>query len=102
MGSSLEAHESNVSRQEKSESSVGAYEAKTHLAELLDRVEGGETIAITRHGKPIAKLVPGSGGVARPDVRKAVEEMKRFREERGPILGPGLTIRDLIEEGRRF
>jgi prevent-host-death family protein len=102
MVSSLEAHESEGSRGEETESSVGAYEVKTHLAELLDRVERGETITITRHGKPIAKLVPASGGVARPDARKAVEEMKRFRDEHGPILGPGRTIRDLIEEGRRF
>src|SRR3954449_2613358 len=80
---------------------VGAYEAKTHLPQLLDRVEGGETITITRHGKPVAKLVPASGETAKPDVKKAVEEMKRFRQEHGPTLGPGLTIRDLIEEGRR-
>ena len=40
------------------ESSVGAYQAKTHLPQLLDRVEGGETITITRHGKPIARLIP--------------------------------------------
>ena len=102
MNLSLEAHVTEGGGGERSESSMGAYEAKTHLAELLDRVEGGETITITRHGKPIAKLVPASGGVARPDVRKAVEEMKRFREEHGPLLGPGFTIRDLIEEGRRF
>src|SRR5690348_4128886 len=102
MSSSPEACEAEGRRGERSESSVGAYEAKTHLAELLDRVEGGETITITRHGKPIAKLVPASCGAARPDVRRAVEEMKRFREEHGPVLGPGLTIRDLIEEGRRF
>jgi prevent-host-death family protein len=102
MSSSLEAHETEGGRRERSESSVGAYEAKTHLAELLDRVEGGETITITRHGKAIAKLVPAFGGAARPDVRKVVEEMKRFREEHGPVLGPGLTIRDLIEVGRRL
>jgi len=82
--------------------SVGAYEAKTHLPRLLDRVEGGETITITRHGKPVARLVPAAGETAMPDVRKAVEEMKRFREEHGPTLGPGLTVRDLIDEGRRF
>src|SRR3954467_6230960 len=80
---------------------VGAYEAKTHLPQLLDRVEGGETITITRHGKPVAKLVPASGETAKPDVKKAVEKMKRFRQEHGPTLGPGLTIRELIEEGRR-
>ena len=80
---------------------VGAYEAKTHLPQLLDRVEGGETITITRHGKPVAKLVPASGETAKPDVKKAIEEMKRFQKERGPTLGPGVTIRELIEEGRR-
>src|SRR3954470_7782717 len=80
---------------------VGAYEAKTHLPQLLDRVEGGETITITRHGKPIAKLVPASGEMAKPDVKKVIEEMKRFQKDHGPTLGPGLTIRELIEEGRR-
>ena len=80
---------------------VGAYEAKTHLPQLLDRVEGGETITITRHGKPVAKLIPASGETARPDVKKVIEEMKRFQKEHGPTLGPDLTIRELIEEGRR-
>ena len=63
-------------------------------------MEGGETITITRHGKPIAKLIPASGH-AKPDVKNAIEEMKRFQKEQGPTLGPGLTIRELIEEGRR-
>jgi prevent-host-death family protein len=80
---------------------VGAYEAKTHLPRLLDRVERGETITITRHGKPVARLVPAEP-VKQTDVRAAVEEMKRFQKEHGPTLGPGLTIRDLIQEGRRF
>jgi prevent-host-death family protein len=84
------------------ESSVGAYQAKTHLPQLLDRVEGGETITITRHGKPVAKLIPAAVDTAKPDVRKVIEEMKRFQAEHGPTLGPGLTIRDLIEEGRRL
>lgn len=82
-------------------SSVGAYEAKTHLPQLLGRVERGETITITRHGKPVARLVPAEP-VKQTDTRAAVEEMKRFQEEHGPTLGPGLTIRDLIQEGRRF
>ena len=38
--------------------SVGAFEAKTHLAALLDAVSGGEQITITRHGRPVARLVP--------------------------------------------
>ena len=37
---------------------VGAYEAKTHLSELLEKVEAGEEITITKHGAPVAKLVP--------------------------------------------
>lgn len=81
---------------------VGSYEAKTHLPRLLDRVEGGETITITRHGRAVAKLVPASGEGAKPDVRKVIEEMVRFQRERGPTLGEGLTIREMIEEGRRF
>lgn len=83
-------------------SSVGAYDAKTHLAQLLDRVEGGETITITRHGRPIALLVPATSGVAKRDIKTVIEDMKRFQEERGPTLGPGVSVRDLIEEGRRF
>ncbi len=47
------------------DSSLGAYEAKTHLPLLLDRVEGGETITITRQGKPVARLVPAAGDAAK-------------------------------------
>jgi prevent-host-death family protein len=82
--------------------SVGAYEAKTHLPQLLDRVEHGETIVITRHGKPVARLVPAADSKASRDVRQVVEEMIRFQTERGPTLGPDLSLRDLIDEGRRF
>lgn len=79
---------------------VGSYEAKTHLPQLLDRVEHGETIVITRHGKPVARLIPASPATARPDVRRAVAEMLAYRDEHGPKLG-GVKVRDLIEEGRR-
>jgi prevent-host-death family protein len=82
------------------ESTVGSYEAKTHLPQLLDRVEHGETILITRHGKPVARLMPATAGRVRPDVSRAVAEMLAFRDTRGPKL-KGLKIRDLIEEGRR-
>ncbi|MEC4590111.1 type II toxin-antitoxin system Phd/YefM family antitoxin [Nitrospirillum amazonense] len=40
---------------------VGAFEAKTHLAALLDKVEAGEEVIITRHGRPVAKLSPIDG-----------------------------------------
>jgi prevent-host-death family protein len=75
---------------------VGAYEAKTHLPELLKRVENGERITITRHGHPVAEL--GPPGAASRDVRAVVEEIRRFRD--GHTLGPDLTIRQLIDEGR--
>jgi prevent-host-death family protein len=97
----IEVHEAAEGRGGTSESSVGAYEAKTHLPQLLDRVECGEAITITRHGKPVARLMPAEP-VKHADVRAAVEEMKRFQKEHGPNLGPGVTLRALIEEGRRF
>ena len=76
---------------------VGAYEAKTHLAELLDQVARGERITITRHGAPVAVLVPVPRA-DRPDPGETIEELHRFR--RGIRLG-GLTLKELIEEGRR-
>ena len=82
------------------EETVGSYEAKTHLPQLLDRVEHGETIVITRHGKPVARLVPAAAATPRPDVRRAVADMLALRDRHGPKLG-GLKVRDLIEEGRR-
>lgn len=79
--------------------SVGAYEAKTHLPELLKRVENGERITITRHGHPVAELVPPGAAPGR-DVSAVIEDIKRFRK--GHTLGPDLTIRQLIDEGRKY
>ena len=80
--------------------SIGSFEAKTHLPQLLERVSQGEEFTITRHGKPIARLVPAVPVRSRPDVRQVIEELKAFRK--GNTLGEGVTVRDLIEEGRRF
>ena len=80
--------------------SVGSYEAKTHLPQLLGEVEKGETITITKRGKPIARLVPAQSA-ARQDVSKAVEAMIAYRKQHGPTLGGKLTVKALIEEGRR-
>ena len=77
---------------------VGSYEAKTHLAALLNKVAQGERVTITRHGVPVAVMEP----VDRPDrarIREAIEQIKKHSE--GRSLG-GLTIRELIEEGRRY
>ena len=77
--------------------SIGAYEAKTHLPRLLDEVERGERITITKHGRPVAVLVPPTVAASR-DVE---EIMARFREFRKGNRLAGLTIRELIDEGRR-
>jgi prevent-host-death family protein len=76
---------------------VGVYEAKTQLPRLLDSVERGEVITITRHGKPIARLVP-----VRPNRKTVVEAVERMRAFRQQHSLDGITIRDLIEEGRRY
>jgi len=78
--------------------SVGAYEAKTHLPKLLDRVARGEKVTITRHGVPVAELVP-PGSAGKPDVSEAIDELRRLRKGRKL---DGVTIRELIEEGRRY
>jgi prevent-host-death family protein len=82
-------------------SSVGSFEAKTHLVALLGRVAQGERITITRHGNPIARLVPVEPET-KSDVKAVVEAMRAFQEKNGPVLGDGLTTRDFIEEGRRY
>jgi prevent-host-death family protein len=80
--------------------SVGSFEAKTHLPQLLERVAKGEEFTITKHGKPVARLVPVSITQPKPDVRQVIEELKAF--SKGNTLGDGITVRDLIEDGRRF
>jgi prevent-host-death family protein len=74
---------------------IGTFEAKTHLTRLLDRVAAGEQITITRHGTPIARLVP-----IRPTspIRETIARLKEF--SKGQTLG-GLRVKDLISEGRR-
>jgi prevent-host-death family protein len=54
----------------------GAFEAKNKLGALLDRVERGEEIVITRHGKPVARLVPNLGGIDRAQARAAVDRIR--------------------------
>jgi prevent-host-death family protein len=77
--------------------SVGSYEAKTHLPALLDRVAKGEQITITRHGVPVAMLVPARGA-SKSDIRETIQATIEFRK--GHRL-EGLSIREMIEEGRR-
>jgi prevent-host-death family protein len=79
--------------------SVGSYEAKTHLPELLERVAKGEKIMITKRGQPIAMLVPPVVEEKR-DVRAVIKKMKELR--RGNVLAKDLSVRELIDEGRRY
>ena len=74
---------------------IGAYEAKTHLPSLLDRVAHGEQFVITKHGRPIARVVPVYQ--SKLDRRgEAVERLKGFAK--GRTLG--VPIKKLINEGR--
>ena len=77
--------------------SVGAFDAKTHLNELLERVSQGETIQITRRGVPVARLVPPDSLEPR-NPRQAAKEIRALRE--GVTLS-GIKLRELINEGRR-
>jgi prevent-host-death family protein len=77
--------------------SVGAYEAKTKLGQLLDQVERGRTITITRHAKDVARLVPAD----HPTTDSSV--FPRLRALRQRLLLPkGETTQDLVNEGRRI
>jgi prevent-host-death family protein len=71
---------------------IGAYEAKTHLARLLDEVEAGASITITRNGRAVARLTPVA------DAKAAAERILALRSE---MRKGKLSMRGLIEEGRR-
>jgi prevent-host-death family protein len=76
---------------------IGAYEAKTHLPKLLERVGKGERITITKHGIPVAVLQPFDAE-RQFDTKAVISEIRRFRKKHRLS---GISIRDLIEEGRR-
>ena len=77
---------------------IGTSEAKNKLNELLDQVESGAEIIITRRGKAVAKLVPAGRGY---DRKKAKRAAVGLRETSKGVTLRGLKIRDLINEGRR-
>jgi prevent-host-death family protein len=77
--------------------SFGAFDAKTHLSQLLDRVEKGERITITKHGRPVACLVPVDEQLR----RTLPAQVKDFlAKTETATLGPELTMQQLIAEGR--
>jgi prevent-host-death family protein len=78
---------------------IGAFEAKTHLAALLDRVARGERITITRHGIPAAVLAPVSDTPAKLSHTEIVEGMRALRKR----VKPGrMSVRDMVNQGRRY
>jgi prevent-host-death family protein len=79
--------------------SIGAFEAKTHLASLLDRVAKGERITITRHGVPAAMLIPIGQTVQRLSHQEVVEAMRELRKR---VKSGKMGVREMINQGRRF
>ena len=76
--------------------SIGAYEAKTHLPRLLERVAKGERILITKHGVPVAELSPVNT-VPASDRQQAIERLRSFRKGKSAER----SVREMIEEGRK-
>ena len=79
--------------------SVGAFEAKTHLSALLDRVKRGHKILITKHGSPAAMLVPVE--VTEPKMTHE-EIVEGFRALRKRVKPGSMSVRDMVREGRRY
>ena len=87
---------------------VSAYDAKTHLPKLLERAQRGERFVITRHGKPVALLVP-IGPSEDVSVLRAMEQVRTIRSRlasreisTASILGPDETPRQLAHRGHRY
>lgn len=76
---------------------VGIFEAKTRLSELVEQAMAGHEVIITRHGRPVARIAPIMD--SRSEMSSLVEDIKRFRKN--CKLPKGVTIRELINEGRR-
>jgi prevent-host-death family protein len=79
---------------------VGAFEAKTHFSELLRQVEAGDTIIITRHGRPVARLVGWDADLETIQEDKASNAVSVLHAFVRPPLPTGMTRRDVIEDGR--
>jgi prevent-host-death family protein len=82
---------------------IGAFEAKNTLGSLLDRVEDGEEIVITRHGRPVARLVPNSGAANRAEVQERARAAAERIRARARTLGGGFdweTLKHDRDEGR--
>ena len=81
---------------------MSAFDAKTHFGKLLDRVSKGEEIVITRHDRPVARLVP-EGVQRRDDVCRAVAGLRELQQRisrRSKLKLSDREVRSAIEEGR--
>ena len=84
---------------------IGLYEAKTHLGQLIDGLLArGDEIIITRYEKPVARLLPPEGHRNLDEVRSLISEILQTRQ--GHVLNPAgkpkLTVKELVNEGRRY
>ena len=79
-------------------SEIGAFEAKTHLPQLLQRVEAGERFIITRHNRPVAELVPFQPHDS-DKVRSAIDALKAFQKAHSL---DGLSVRRILQEARKY
>jgi prevent-host-death family protein len=87
-------------RSRRSRAVVGAFHAKTHFSQLLERVAKGEEITITRHDRPVARLVPADRP-SREHVATIFRQMDALRQSL-PKSKDNATLKDLINHGRRF
>jgi len=78
---------------------IGAFDAKTHLSALLDRVAKGERITITRHGIPAAMLVPVHDAVGKLTHEEIIEGMRELRKRVKPDR---MSVREMVNQGRRL
>jgi prevent-host-death family protein len=76
---------------------LGAYEAKTHLSRILDEVEQGESFTISKHGRPVAVLMPLAAPTSPARTAEVIARLRRYRQ--GRTLGD-VTVRELIDDGR--
>jgi prevent-host-death family protein len=76
---------------------IGAFEAKNTFSELLEKVGRGAEITITKHDKPVARLVPAASTTDK-ERKKLTAELRTLR---GRYSLKGLSVRELIDEGRR-
>ncbi|SHK96490.1 type II toxin-antitoxin system Phd/YefM family antitoxin [Alicyclobacillus tolerans] len=76
---------------------IGAYEAKTHFAELLEQVSLGETIIVTKRGIPVAKVIP-----IEQDKLDYQHILRQFQSLRTNVKSAQTSLKEMIEEGRRY